>query len=173
MYRFATNFGHCIIEVLKQLFIFVVSLLYSIIIITQLYENVSDVIDDPQNRHHRFYDNVGDELGVSADNVSLASIINQALSSLSTAAAASTTAIAHNATVHDIPQIPAYIRTTSMVFCITIMLLGVIGNLMVSTTIQLLLSLFINYYSILWDRSSGFWCSLFPCFIFYCILIFF
>lgn len=91
-----------------------------------------DVIDDPQNRHHRFYDNVGDELGVSADNVSLASIINQALSSLSTAAAASTTAIAQNATVHDIPQIPAYIRTTSMVFCITIMLLGVIGNLMVS-----------------------------------------
>lgn len=133
---------------LKRLFIFVVSLLYSIIIITQLYENVSDVIDDPQNRHHRFYDNVGDELGVSADNVSLASIINQALSSLSTAAAAtaaaSTTAIAQNATVHDIPQIPAYIRTTSMVFCITIMLLGVIGNLMVSTTFNYYCSLLFN-----------------------------
>lgn len=30
------------------------------------------------------------------------------------------------------PQIPEYIRTTSMVFCIVIMCLGVIGNIMVS-----------------------------------------
>lgn len=30
------------------------------------------------------------------------------------------------------PQIPAYIRNTSMVFCIVIMCLGVIGNIMVS-----------------------------------------
>lgn len=32
----------------------------------------------------------------------------------------------------EMPQIPAYIRTTSMVLCITIMILGVIGNIMVS-----------------------------------------
>lgn len=30
------------------------------------------------------------------------------------------------------PQIPEYIRTTSMVFCVVIMCLGVIGNIMVS-----------------------------------------
>ncbi len=30
------------------------------------------------------------------------------------------------------PQIPEYIRTTSMVFCIAIMCLGVVGNIMVS-----------------------------------------
>lgn len=32
----------------------------------------------------------------------------------------------------EMPQIPAYIRTTSMVLCITIMILGVIGNTMVN-----------------------------------------
>lgn len=32
----------------------------------------------------------------------------------------------------DIPEIPPYIRTTAMVFCIVIMLMGVIGNVMVS-----------------------------------------
>lgn len=32
----------------------------------------------------------------------------------------------------NIPQIPAYIRNVSMVFCIVIMCLGVIGNIMVS-----------------------------------------
>lgn len=35
------------------------------------------------------------------------------------------------------PQIPAYIRNTSMVFCIVIMCLGVIGNIMVSILWQL------------------------------------
>lgn len=35
-------------------------------------------------------------------------------------------------TGQDVPQIPAYIRNTSMVFCIVIMCLGVIGNIMVS-----------------------------------------
>lgn len=99
---------------------FTVAVAVNITIITQLNENVSDVIQHPHS---------GDELGVSVDNVSLASIINQALSSLSTTAAATTTT--ENATERDVPQIPAYIRTTSMVFCITIMLLGVIGNLMV------------------------------------------
>lgn len=98
--------------------IIVESFLVAVTIITQLNENVSDVI----------HPHTGDELGVSVDNVSLASIINQALSSLSTTAATTT----ENATERDVPQIPAYIRTTSMVFCITIMLLGVIGNLMVS-----------------------------------------
>lgn len=105
--------------------------IHVVIIITQLYENVSDVIDHPQNRHSFYDNNNGDELGVSVDNVSLASIINQALSSLSTTAAAAVATATENATERDIPQIPAYIRTTSMVFCITIMLLGVIGNLMV------------------------------------------
>lgn len=33
---------------------------------------------------------------------------------------------------NDVPQIPDYIRYTSMVFCIVIMCLGVIGNIMVS-----------------------------------------
>lgn len=33
---------------------------------------------------------------------------------------------------HDIPQIPPYIRNTAMSFCIIILLLGVIGNVMVS-----------------------------------------
>lgn len=33
---------------------------------------------------------------------------------------------------NDVPQIPDYIRYTSMVFCIAIMCLGVIGNIMVS-----------------------------------------
>lgn len=33
------------------------------------------------------------------------------------------------------PQIPEYIRTTSMVFCVVIMCLGVIGNIMVSSKI--------------------------------------
>lgn len=99
----------------------------AVIIITQLNENVSDVIQHPHS---------GDDLGVSVENVSLASIINQALSSLSTTAATTT----ENATERDVPQIPAYIRTTSMVFCITIMLLGVIGNLMVCK-IQFLIKL--------------------------------
>jgi len=31
-----------------------------------------------------------------------------------------------------LPQIPSYIRTTAMFFCIVIMLLGVVGNVMVS-----------------------------------------
>lgn len=100
---------------------FTVAVAVNITIITQLNENVSDVI---QHLHS------SDELGVSVDNVSLASIINQALSSLSTTAATHTTHT-ENATERDVPQIPAYIRTTSMIFCITIMLLGVIGNLMV------------------------------------------
>lgn len=30
------------------------------------------------------------------------------------------------------PEIPAYIRNTSMIFCVVIMCLGVIGNIMVS-----------------------------------------
>lgn len=34
-----------------------------------------------------------------------------------------------------LPQIPSYIRTTAMFFCIIIMLLGVIGNVMVSILI--------------------------------------
>lgn len=111
-----------IIEVLKRLSAryYHRIVIVAVIIITQLNENVSDVI---QHLHT-------DDLGVSIDNVSLASIINQALSSLSTTAATTT----DNATdERDVPQIPAYIRTTSMVFCITIMLLGVIGNLMVWT----------------------------------------
>lgn len=125
-----------------------------VIIITQLYENVSDVIDHPRQVLHRFYDN-GDELGVSSvDNVSLAPIINAALNfnytlsttaisttssgtviaavaSAAAAAVAGSSVHSENDTERDIPQIPAYIRTTSMVFCITIMLLGVIGNIMV------------------------------------------
>lgn len=36
----------------------------------------------------------------------------------------------------DYPQIPAYIRTTSMVFCIIIMCLGVVGNVMVPIVIM-------------------------------------
>lgn len=36
----------------------------------------------------------------------------------------------------DHPQIPAYIRTTSMVFCIIIMCLGVVGNVMVPIVIM-------------------------------------
>lgn len=38
----------------------------------------------------------------------------------------------------DVPQIPNYIRYTSMVFCILIMCLGVIGNVMVSCVWHLL-----------------------------------
>lgn len=36
-----------------------------------------------------------------------------------------------NESLNDMPQIPEYIRATSMVFCIIIMCLGVIGNIMV------------------------------------------
>ncbi|XP_061397658.1 bombesin receptor subtype-3-like [Musca vetustissima] len=36
---------------------------------------------------------------------------------------------------NEIPQIPAYIRTTAMFFCIVIMLMGVIGNVMVPIVI--------------------------------------
>lgn len=114
-----------IIEVLKRIsahYYYYRIVIVAVIIITQLNGNVSDVI---QHSHS------GDELGVSVDNVSLASIINQALSSLSTTAAAATTTTENATDERDVPQIPAYIRTTSMVFCITIMLLGVIGNLMV------------------------------------------
>ena len=55
----------------------------------------------------------------------------------SSAAAASTAGLFEsmqiNGTAHaGTPQIPAYIRNTSMVFCIVIMCLGVIGNIMVS-----------------------------------------
>lgn len=115
-----TTTNKTIIEVLKRTSAryYYRIVIVAVIIITQLNENVSDVIQHPHT----------DDLGVSVDNVSLASIINQALSSLSTTAATTT----ENATdERDVPQIPAYIRTTSMVFCITIMLLGVIGNLMV------------------------------------------
>ncbi|XP_031633395.1 uncharacterized protein LOC116347100 [Contarinia nasturtii] len=122
-----TNNG-TIIEVLKRTSAryYYRIVIVAVIIITQLNENVSDVIQHPHS---------GDDLGVSVDNVSLASIIvNQALSSLSTTAATATTT--ENATERDVPQIPAYIRTTSMVFCITIMLLGVIGNLMVPIVIM-------------------------------------
>lgn len=38
----------------------------------------------------------------------------------------------NSSSFEDIPQIPAYIRTTAMFFCIAIMILGVIGNVMVS-----------------------------------------
>ncbi|XP_055381395.1 thyrotropin-releasing hormone receptor-like [Condylostylus longicornis] len=38
---------------------------------------------------------------------------------------------------YEIPEIPAYIRNTSMVICITIMILGVIGNIMVPIVILL------------------------------------
>lgn len=37
-----------------------------------------------------------------------------------------------NQSYSEMPQIPEYIRATSMVFCIIIMCLGVIGNIMVS-----------------------------------------
>lgn len=36
-----------------------------------------------------------------------------------------------NDTYPDTPEIPAYIRITSMVFCITILIFGVMGNTMV------------------------------------------
>lgn len=122
-----TTTNGTIIEVLKRTSAryYYRIVIVAVIIITQLNENVSDVIQHPHS---------GDDLGVSVDNVSLASIIvNQALSSLSTTAAAAAATTTENATERDVPQIPAYIRTTSMVFCITIMLLGVIGNLMVWT----------------------------------------
>lgn len=38
----------------------------------------------------------------------------------------------YNESYSEMPQIPEYIRATSMVFCIIIMCLGVIGNIMVS-----------------------------------------
>lgn len=41
-----------------------------------------------------------------------------------------------NSTEADYPQIPAYIRTTSMVFCVIIMCLGVVGNVMVPIVIM-------------------------------------
>lgn len=134
-----------------------------VIIITQLYENVSSVIDHPRNQPHHAYINDDGVLGtgVSVDNVSLATIIDAALnyttalaSSIEAVAAAAATASTlsttdtavaagngaegndsfvggGNDTHIAIPEIPAYIRTTSMVFCITIMFLGVIGNIMV------------------------------------------
>lgn len=109
-----------------------------VIIITQLYENVSSVIDHPRQHHAAVYDNNGDlGAGVSVDNVSLATtIIDAALNytalTSSAAAAATGDGVGNNDTHTTIPEIPAYIRTTSMVFCITIMFLGVIGNIMVS-----------------------------------------
>lgn len=48
------------------------------------------------------------------------------------AAAADGTASAGFNDSSEMPQIPEYIRATSMVFCIIIMCLGVIGNVMVS-----------------------------------------
>lgn len=55
-------------------------------------------------------------------------------SASSSSVTVTTTESTENDIQNDLPQIPAYIRTTSMVFCITIMLLGVIGNIMVSYT---------------------------------------
>lgn len=65
------------------------------------------------------------------------SIFNLSDSSLeSDASSLSTTSTtSFNDTLYDeseIPEIPSYIRTTAMFFCIIIMLMGVIGNVMVS-----------------------------------------
>lgn len=46
-----------------------------------------------------------------------------------------------------IPQIPAYIRNTSMVFCIVIMCLGVIGNIMVSDSLGMCRTISLNHSS--------------------------
>lgn len=91
------------------------------ITITQIIQNVSDV----KYHHHPQIYNTVDE-GVGVENISLGLLnttFNQTISSF-----------IKNETNYELPEIPSYIRTTSMVFCIVIMCLGVIGNVMVSAS---------------------------------------
>lgn len=97
---------------------------------------MSSVIDHPRQQPHHpiIYENDGDlGAGVSVDNVTLATIIDAALNYTALASSPAEGIGVNNDNQTDIPEIPAYIRTTSMVFCITIMFLGVIGNIMVSS----------------------------------------
>lgn len=90
------------------------------ITITQIIQNVSDV---KYHHHPQIYSTNVDE-GVGVENISLGLLnttFNQTISSF-----------IKNGTNYELPEIPSYIRTTSMVFCIVIMCLGVIGNVMVS-----------------------------------------
>lgn len=96
---------------------------------------MSSVIDHPRQQlyHPTIYENGGDlGAGVSVDNVTLATIIDAVLNYTALASSSAEGGGVDNGNQTSIPEIPAYIRTTSMVFCITIMFLGVIGNIMVS-----------------------------------------
>lgn len=108
---------------------------------------MSNVNNHPitNTQHQHYFDNNDNVVGVAAaENVTVATILNALIlnySSTTAAAASSLSSLSSTITIttesvqndhqNDLPQIPAYIRTTSMVFCITIMLLGVIGNIMV------------------------------------------
>lgn len=51
----------------------------------------------------------------------------------------------------DLYMLPAYIRTTSMIACIVVMVLGIIGNLMVSSAVQFYIS-FVSYFPIMYKN---------------------
>lgn len=93
------------------------------VIITQLVQNASHLNDRLQSHHNTIIDN---GVGVDNQNISLATTVLTTVINYF-----NNTELHENDTFSDLPQIPAYIRTTSMVFCVTIMLLGVIGNVMV------------------------------------------
>lgn len=99
------------------------------ITITQIIQNVSDV----KYHHHPQIYNTVDE-GVGVENISLGLLnttFNQTISSF-----------LKNETNYELPEIPSYIRTTSMVFCIVIMCLGVIGNVMVSASFPIIIFMY-------------------------------
>lgn len=62
----------------------------------------------------------------------LVNVTEQFVTSISDNDGLSAASASYDEDEYEIPQIPAYIRITSMVLCILIMCLGVIGNIMVS-----------------------------------------
>ncbi|XP_017847304.1 growth hormone secretagogue receptor type 1 isoform X1 [Drosophila busckii] len=74
-----------------------------------------------------------------ADNPTYSIPAYSAAEFANTSASASSAGATHNASEEStdqlVPQIPSYIRTTAMFFCIIIMLLGVVGNVMVPIVI--------------------------------------
>lgn len=85
-------------------------------------ENItSNIIEYALNSTDHFYNNHNNHSGSFSDNYKLL-VSNTNVSTDGN----------NNDTKYE-PQIPEYIRTTSMVFCIAIMCLGVVGNIMVSS----------------------------------------
>lgn len=79
----------------------------------------------------------GGGMGISGGGVVAAAAVTtvEGGSSNVTSNATTTSAENHFNSTSEMPQIPSYIRTTSMFLCISIMILGVIGNVMVPIVI--------------------------------------